>query len=339
MYEAQQLLDLQDNNNGGFGGGADSRSWLSGEDRSPTLRRTDSSLSNSAAGNVDRMLFNDLVEIVPLVQSLIDRKAKSSFTRRGSMTYTKTPSKESLYKKTSEAKGRNAAQSTATKKHRDQNKNVGGNQDGCTENFSMISSRSSFLEKDREELMALRDQVEDLQKKLLEKDELLKEVEISKNEMASICAKLDEMKKEYAEKDSLLKSTQVQLSAAKVKLADKQAAVEKLEWEAMTSSKKVEKLQNDLEVVRQEVAWFMQFVKKLTKNGSRSLAEDYDVIPYLCDKNIETDHPHETGMQELEVAREAYVAAIAAAKENQDEASFSAAAKARLYLQSLVLRT
>lgn len=64
--------------------------------------------------------------------------------------------------------------------------------------------------------------------------------------------------------------------------------MEKLEWEAMTSSKKVEKLQNDLEVVRQEVAWFMQFVKKLTKNGSRSLAEDYDVIPYLCDKNIET---------------------------------------------------
>lgn len=70
MYEPQQLLDLQDNN-GGFGAGADSSSWLSGEDRSPTLRRTDSSLSNSAAGTVDRTLFNDLVQIVPLVQSLI----------------------------------------------------------------------------------------------------------------------------------------------------------------------------------------------------------------------------------------------------------------------------
>jgi len=64
--------------------------------------------------------------------------------------------------------------------------------------------------------MALRGQVEDLQKKLSEKDELLKEVEISKNEMASTYAKLDEMKKEYAEKDSLLKSTQAQLSDAKV---------------------------------------------------------------------------------------------------------------------------
>lgn len=64
--------------------------------------------------------------------------------------------------------------------------------------------------------------------------------------------------------------------------------MEKLEWEATTSSKKVEKLQEDLEVVQQEIAWFMQFVQQLTKNGSRALAEDYDVIPYLCDKNIET---------------------------------------------------
>ncbi|MCD9645980.1 Protein MICROTUBULE BINDING PROTEIN 2C [Datura stramonium] len=338
MYEPQQLLDLQDNN-GGFGAGADSRSWLSGDDRSPTLRRTDSSLSNSAAGTVDRMLFNDLVEIVPLVQSLIDRKAKSSFTRRGSMTYTKTPSRESLYRKTSEAKGRNAAQSITMKKHKDQNKNVGCDQDGCAENVSMLSSRSYVSEKDREELMALREQVEDLQKKLLEKDDLLKEVEISKNEMASIYAKLDEMKKEYAEKDSLLKLTQAQLSDAKVKLADKQAAVEKLEWEAMTSSKKVEKLQEDLEVVRQEIAWFMQFVQQLTKNSSRALAKDYDVIPYLSDKNIEKEHSNEIGMREVELARETYIAAIAAAKEKQDEASFSAAAKARLYLQSLVLRT
>lgn len=51
------------------------------------------------------------------------------------------------------------------------------------------------------------------------------------------------------------------------------------------------------------------------------------------------DQPNEIGMQEVELAREAYIAAIAAAKENQDEASFSEAAKARLYLQSLVLRT
>ncbi|XP_059291744.1 protein MICROTUBULE BINDING PROTEIN 2C-like isoform X1 [Lycium ferocissimum] len=333
MYEQQQLFDLQDNNNGTFGNvGADPSCWLSNE----TPRGASTATANA---NVDPLLFNDLVQIVPLVQSLIDRKAKTSFNRRGSMTYTKMPSRESLYKKSSEAKGRNTSQSTATKKHRDQNKNVGNNQDGCAENFSMSSSRSSLTEKDREELMSLRVQVEDLQKKLLEKDELLKEADILKNEITAAYAELDELKKGISEKDFSLKSTQVQLSDAQVKLADKKAAVERLEWEAMTSSNKVERLQEDVDRVQDEISSFMQFVRALTENDSRGSAEEYDVIPYLWDRSVEIDNLNGTEMQKLEEAREAFIAAVAAAKENEDEAYLSAAATARSYLQSLVLTT
>ncbi|XP_062006911.1 protein MICROTUBULE BINDING PROTEIN 2C-like [Rosa rugosa] len=57
-------------------------------------------LSSSAAnGNIDRVLFQELIEIIPLVQSLIDPEASSSFTRRGSVTYSKTPSRGSLSNK------------------------------------------------------------------------------------------------------------------------------------------------------------------------------------------------------------------------------------------------
>ena len=78
MFEAQRLMDLQDNPN--FG---DPKSWLSGDNdnnninininSSPThLPTTHSSLAPTPTGsNVDRVLFKDLVEIVPLVQSLI----------------------------------------------------------------------------------------------------------------------------------------------------------------------------------------------------------------------------------------------------------------------------
>ena len=78
MFEAQRLMDLQDNPN--FG---DPKSWLSGDNdnnninininSSPThLPTTHSSLVPTPTGsNVDRVLFKDLVEIVPLVQSLI----------------------------------------------------------------------------------------------------------------------------------------------------------------------------------------------------------------------------------------------------------------------------
>lgn len=44
-------------------------------------------------------------------------------------------------------------------------------------------------------------------------------------------------------------------------------------------------------------------------------------------------------MQKMEEARQAYIAAVAAAKKNQDEDSIVAAAKARLHLQSFVFRT
>ena len=44
-------------------------------------------------------------------------------------------------------------------------------------------------------------------------------------------------------------------------------------------------------------------------------------------------------MQKMEEAREAYAAAVAMAKEKQDEDSLLAAAKARLHLQSFVFTT
>ena len=44
-------------------------------------------------------------------------------------------------------------------------------------------------------------------------------------------------------------------------------------------------------------------------------------------------------MQKMEEAREAYIAAVASAKEKQDENSIAAAASARLHLQSFVFRS
>lgn len=44
-------------------------------------------------------------------------------------------------------------------------------------------------------------------------------------------------------------------------------------------------------------------------------------------------------MQKMEEAREAYIAAVASAKEKQDEKSIAAAASARLHLQSFVFRS
>lgn len=106
---------------------------------------------------------------------------------------------------------RNGAQSIPARKKRE---NAGNNPDA--DSVSSISSRDLAAEKEHEELDALRVQLEDLQRKLLEKDELLKSSEISKKEVSSVQAKLEEVKRQAAEKDSLIKASQLQLSDAKV---------------------------------------------------------------------------------------------------------------------------
>ncbi|XP_054804483.1 protein MICROTUBULE BINDING PROTEIN 2C isoform X3 [Prosopis cineraria] len=314
MYEGQHFMDLQENSN--FG---DPNSWLSADDNSSfAQRQAQFSLANPATasgtnGSLDRVLFNDLVEIVPLVQSLI----------------------------IADSRGRNTAQSIPTRRKKDhaekeQGKNDSNNLD--TDNLPTFSSRASTSEKEREELFILKEQVEDLQRKLLEKDELLKSAENSRIQVNDLKIKLDELMRQALEKDSLLKSTQRQLSDTKIKLADKQAALEKTRWEAMTSNKKVEKLQEELDSMQGDISSFMLLLEGLTK---------YDPVEYTDDSDFKLnefshvpsiDDLDEMEMQKMEEARKAYIAAVAVAKKKQDEESLAAASNARLQLQSFVSR-
>jgi len=118
-----------------------------------------------------------------------------------------------------EQKGRNIGHSVPTKNKKDhgdkdQGRDVDNNPDADA--FAVLSSSSLASERDNEELTTLREQLEDLQKKLLEKDELLKSAEMSNDQMNSVYAKLDALNLQSAEKDSMMKSIHSQLSDAKV---------------------------------------------------------------------------------------------------------------------------
>ncbi|KAK4252557.1 hypothetical protein QN277_014542 [Acacia crassicarpa] len=339
MYEAQHFMDLQENSN--FG---DPNSWLSADENSAfTQPQTQFSLANSATasgtnGSLDRVLFNDLVEIVPLVQSLIDRKASSSFTRRGSMIYTKTPSRETLSKRIVDSKGRNVAQSIPTRKKKDHQEKEQGINNLDTDSLP-FSSRALTSEKEREELVILKEQVEDLQRKLLEKDELLKSAEDSRIQVNDLTTKLDELMRQASEKDSLLKSAQHQLSDTKIKLADKQAALEKTQWEATTSNKKAEKLQEELDSMQGDISSFMLLLEGLTKYDAVEYTDDYDFKPYEFSHAPSIDDLDEMEMQKMEEARKAYIAVVGVAKDKQDDESLAAASNARLHLQSFVFKS
>ncbi|XP_077237583.1 movement protein binding protein 2C isoform X2 [Tasmannia lanceolata] len=335
MLEQQHFEDLE-RENGSF---LDPNAWHSDEKHSSSS----SPNGHGNNGNVDRVLYKNLVEMVPLVESLMDRRAKTSFTRRASLIYTPTPSRESYPKKIVDPKGRKTAQTIPSKKPRDHVENdpskniIRDNRDSWADDYSIFSSRAMAAEKDRDDLVVLQEQVEDLQKKLTEKEENLKSIENSMNQMNSLHVEFNELKRQVAEKDSLIRSAHLQLSDAKIKLADKQAALEKLQWEAMQSNRKAEKLQEDLDSLQGEVSTFMQVFDELARTDLAVYTEEDNTHPYHLDELPYMEAVDEIEMQKMEEARKAYVSAVAAAKENPSEESLAMAAEARFRLQAFVL--
>lgn len=115
-----------------------------------------------------------------------------------------------LYLHLLDLKGRNASQAVPGRKKRD----AEGNNDAVSDAKEVGENAAGA---DKDELTRLREQVNDLQTKLSEKEEVLKSVEISKkNQLNEIQMKLEETRGLVAERDTLIKSMQIQLSDTKV---------------------------------------------------------------------------------------------------------------------------
>lgn len=331
MYEQQQ----QHLSDSGFG---DDSSWLAADDdllRLPPHHQSDAAAAaaatNSGNENLDRGLLKDLVEMVPLIEQFMEHKEKSSFKRRGSMVYTKMPSKESLSRR-----GRNASQTVPGRKKRDAE---GNNNDAVSDAKEVGENARALAGAEKDELTRLREQVSELQTKLSEKEEVLKSVEISKkNQLNEMQMKLEETRRLVAERDTLIKSMQLQLSDTKIKLADRQAALEKTQWEAKTTGTRAIKLQEQLDSVEGDISSFARVFETLAKTESKKQDMDYDATPYQFDHLPYIDDIDETELRKMEDARLAYVAAVTTAKEREDEESLAMAAKARAYLQSLAFK-
>ncbi|ONK69365.1 uncharacterized protein A4U43_C05F22090 [Asparagus officinalis] len=261
--------------------------------------------------------------MVPLVESLMDRRANSSFTRRASMVYTPTPAQ---LKKVSDSRSR---KTTPGKKQRDngnklQHGNQGGSVDDCSEN----------VQKDRFELTLLREQVDSLQRKLLEKEEALKTAEDSAKQMNMAYVSINELRHQVAEKDALIKSANSELYNAKIKLADKQAALEKLEWETKMSNRKAEELQDEFVSMDLEITALMQIFEELSKNSTAASSDDKITSLHYFEHISPIDSVDEMDLMQMEEARSHYLAALAAAKENPSDESLAIAAEARQRLQA-----
>lgn len=310
----------------------EAKPWLSeGRHRQHRLPSPTPPAEAADGGNVDRVLFKNLVEMVPLVESLMDRKARSSFTRRASVIYTPAPSQP---KKATEAKGGRANSTVSAKKQRDLENNAQRNKQNDSSNGFTVETEK--LQKDQEELNILKEQIDDLQRKILEKDEALKSADSEINQMRATYISIDELRVQIAEKDSMVKSINSLLNNAKISLADKQATLERLTWEAQMSSKKIEELQGERDSMDYEITTVMQIFEQLCANHS-SPHPDESLCSYSLEPLPVINDSDDITSEKLEEARAAYSAAVAAAKEDPTEELLAKAAEARLQLQALLI--
>ncbi|BAF25376.1 protein MICROTUBULE BINDING PROTEIN 2C [Oryza sativa Japonica Group] len=193
-------------------------------------------------------------------------------------------------------------------------------------------------QKQREELAALQEQLSGLQKKLLEKDEALRSAEHLISRISAANAAVDELRGQLTEKESQIESTGSELHGAKIQLAEKQAALEKLEWEAKVSSTKVEELQVDVASMDVEISALMKLFRKITENDrapySRERADDSSLE---CEPVQLDDMVGDIDMEKMEQEMSAYATALAAAKDNPTDEFLKAVTEARLRLQAFVL--
>ncbi|XP_042445612.1 protein MICROTUBULE BINDING PROTEIN 2C-like isoform X2 [Zingiber officinale] len=288
-------------------------------------------------GNVDRVLFKNLVEMVPLVESLMEGALvlhAEGFCDLHTGTIPPEEGEEDLlYLKTTEAKGARETPTFSAKKQRDLDNTQRNKQSDSCNGFTIETEK---ILRAQEELNVLREQINDLQRKILEKDEALKSAESEINQMKAAYISIDELRIQIAEKDSMVKSINSQLSNAKNSLADKQATLERLTWEAQMSNKKIEELQGERVSMDYEITKLMQIFEELFANHS-SIHPDASLYSYSLEPLPVLSDMDDIASEKLEETRAAYVAAVAAAKENPTEELLARAAEARLHLQALVI--
>ncbi|OEL13358.1 hypothetical protein BAE44_0025624 [Dichanthelium oligosanthes] len=193
-------------------------------------------------------------------------------------------------------------------------------------------------QKRREEIAALQEQVSGLQRKLLEKDEALRSAENLLTRFSAANEAVDGLRSQLSDKDLLIENTGSELHGTKIMLAEKQAAIEKLQWQAKVSDTKVEELQVDVASMDAEVSALMKLFRKIAETDRAPSPRDRtDDLSLECEPVQLDDVVGDIDVEKMEQEMSAYVSALAAAKENPTDEFLEAVNEARLRLQAFVL--
>lgn len=361
--------------------GAVTRTWSDGIG-TPASSSTPSSHSSllpiiSSDGSMDKVLYQNLVEMIPLVETLMDQQNSKSFPRHASLIYTPTPSRDSLMlKKAVEPKGKRSRSQLVRGKR-------GEVKDGFfwenAENM-YLDSRETYPEEipmlsfptdhqvdqnavNKDIIVRLQGQIEQLEQKLEEKDNQLQAAENSTQQvdLLRLQTNVEDLQKKIASKEQECQKALSQLSEKQHEVAALQSLLEKAEADLEASNLNVAKVQDELGNLQCQVATFLLQMQRISSSLDNDRVDDRpETFPETATSSkdnrqgaqvvaartqdqasvAETQVSETQGSdtEHVEVTRRKYLASLIAARENPTEGVLLLVSELRAQLQTYVMQ-
>lgn len=311
--------------------GASTHTWSGGiatPDSSSSPSPSSVLPSSVTDGVVDKVLYHNLVEMIPLVETFMEQQQQQqhnnkSFPRHASLIYTPTPC-DTLKASDHPFKG---------KKGRGQL--FGDNQ-------VEQNSHSNAM------VAQLQDQMEQLELKLLEKDSQLQAAESSSRQadLLHLKASVEELQGQISLKEMEIQKAIHQLSKTQHEVASLHSLLEKAESEVEESSLTVAKVHEESQNLQCQVAAILLWMESIS-----SCLDDQTVdnepgslltVTETTMENKKADQKHASQMLELdakhvELTRRKYLASLVAARRNPSDELLLLVAELRGQLQAYLM--
>lgn len=285
--------------------------------------------SSVTDGVVDKVLYHNLVEMIPLVETFMEQQQQQqhnkSFLRHASLIYTPTPCDM--------LKVRAFEPPFKGKKGRGQL--FGDNQvDQNSHSNAMVAQ--------------LQAQMEQLELKLLEKDTQLQAAEISSRQadLLRLQASVEELQGQISMKEMEIQKAIHQLAKTQHEVASLHSLLEKAESDVEASSLTVAKVHEESQNLQCQVAaillWMESISSCLDDQTADNVPGSLSTVAEPTMENKQADQKYASQMLELdakrvELTRRKYLASLVAARHNPSDELLLLVAELRGQLQAYLL--
>ncbi|MCO5607877.1 hypothetical protein L7F22_062079 [Adiantum nelumboides] len=343
----------------GSTGTAGVRPWTDGIGAPPSSTSPQSLSVLVSDGIIDKVLYQNLVEMIPLVETLMDQHNNKSFPRHASLIYTATPSRDPLMlKKAVEQKGK-----------RGHNQFVRARKGEVKDGFFWENAESRYLDGretypeeipmlsfptdhqvdqnavNKDIIARLQGQIEQLEQKLQERDNHLPvtsdQNSIQQGELLCLQENLEKLQSRIALKEQEAQQALNRLSARQHEVASLQSLLQKAQADLEASNSNVTKVQTELDNLQCQVASFILEMQRISlvldpedpEHGLSAVSapwseEDGHMIASQARKSD----------GDVELTRRKYLACLIAARESPTEEVLFLVAELRAQLQHFLMQ-